>query len=42
MGYAARPENVRTFLEAFADVLTTQGCAVDGDAAKAAAEARLE
>ena len=41
MGYAARPENVRTFLAAFAQVLTAQGCAVDGGAGKNAAEALL-
>ena len=39
MGYAARPENVRTFLDAFAQILTAQGCTVDAAAGKAAAEA---
>ena len=39
MGYAARPENVHTFLDAFAQILTAQGCTVDADSGRAAAEA---
>ncbi len=41
MGYAARPENVRTFLAAFAQILTDRGCTIDADAGKAAAEVHL-
>lgn len=41
MGYAARPENVRTFLDAFPQALADQGYSVDADAGKAAAEAVL-
>ncbi len=41
MGYVAQPANVTTFLDAFAGILTAQGCSVDGNAGRAAAEAAL-
>ena len=41
MGYVAQPDNVRTFLAALAQILNAQGCSVDDDAGKAAAEAVL-
>ncbi len=41
MGYVAQPANVTTFLDAFAGILTAQGCSVDGKAGRVAAEAAL-